>query len=135
MGVTTKCTESTKRGRSRRLQPSSSYPHTYGLGWFWKATNTWEEEDVLATECTKSTEGMRGIDHERHGKHERGRERLIEDNSPYRLRGKMAVAGRDERPRSSADGWAWWTAECHQNFGRKNILTQRRKAAKERGRW
>ena len=47
------------------------------------------------------------MSHERHGKHERGEERLIEDNSPYLIRGFQAVAGRDERPRSSASGWAW----------------------------
>ena len=74
---------------------------------------------------------MGSHNHEMHGRHERGEERLIEDNSPYRVRGisgvggrmltipgseqkareqgcsryyGMSVVGRDERPRSSA--WA-----------------------------
>jgi len=69
-----------------------------------------------------------------HGRHERGEARLIEDNSPYRVRGisgvggrmltipgseqkareqgcsryyGMSVVGRDERPRSSASAWSW----------------------------
>ena len=81
VGVTTEDTESTKRGgRSRRLQPSSSYPHAYGLG-FGKATNTWDGEDLTLarSDCVESSlktqrpKGKRkmGKNHERHGRHER----------------------------------------------------------------
>ena len=51
---------------------------------------------------------MRGIDHERHGKHERGRERLIEDNSPYRVQGDFR--------RGRADGTLGWRMGfCHKD--------------------
>ena len=52
-----------------------------------------KEEEINHRAHKEHRGGRRGIDYEKHGKHERGEERLIEDNSPYRVRGFQARAG------------------------------------------
>ena len=54
VGVTTEDTESTKRGRSRRLQPSSSYPRTVGLGWGWESREYFGKKKRFSRKAAKT---------------------------------------------------------------------------------